>query len=73
MNRQGFTSQEIIRNTDGSFTIRIGPRARYGNWLPSGGVESYILVLRLYDTPVGAATRAGREARMPKIIARDCA
>lgn len=73
VNRQGFTSQEIIRNTDGSFTIRIGPRARYGNWLPSGGVESYILVLRLYDTPVGAATRAGREAPMPKITARDCA
>lgn len=73
VNRHGFTSQEIIRNTDGSFTIRIGPRARYGNWLPSGGIEHYMLVLRLYDTPVGAATRAGREAPMPAITAKDCA
>jgi hypothetical protein len=73
MNRHGFTSQEIIRNTDGSFTIRIGPRARYGNWLPTGGVERYVLVLRLYDSPVGVATRAGREAPMPSVTARECA
>jgi hypothetical protein len=72
VNRYGFTSQEIIRNADGTFTIRMGPRARYGNWLPTGGVERYMLVLRLYDTPVGAATRAGREAPMPSITAREC-
>jgi hypothetical protein len=73
INRYAFTSQEIIRSSDGSFTIRIGPRARYGNWLPTGGVGRYILVLRLYDTPVGVATRAGREAPMPAITARECA
>ena len=73
INRYAFTSQEIIRSSDGTFTIRIGPRARYGNWLPTGGVERYILVLRLYDTPVGVATRAGREAPMPAITARACA
>ena len=72
VNRHGFTSQEIIRNNDGTFTIGIGPRARYGNWLPTGGVENYTLVLRLYDTPVGVATRAGREAPMPAIVARSC-
>jgi hypothetical protein len=71
--RHGFTSQEIIRNNDSSFSIRIGPRARYGNWLPSGGIGHYILVLRLYNTPVGAATRAGREAPMPQITTRECA
>ena len=73
VSRYSFTSQEILRNNDGSFTIRIGPRARYGNWLPTGGIEHYILVLRLYDTPVGVATRAGREAPMPSITARECA
>lgn len=73
INRHGFTSQEIIRSSDGSFTIRLGPRARYGNWLPTGGVDRYILVLRLYDTAVGVATRAGREAPMPAIMARECA
>ncbi len=67
LGRHGFTSQELIRNQDGSFEITIAPRARAGNWLPTGGVERYILVLRFYDTPVGIATRAGREAPMPSI------
>jgi hypothetical protein len=46
---------------------RVAPRARYGNWLPTGGVDSYMLVLRLYDSPVGVATRAAREAPMPAV------
>ena len=66
-NRYGVTSQEIMRHADGSFEITIAPRARPGNWLPTAGVERYVLVLRLYDTPVGVATRAGREAPMPSI------
>jgi hypothetical protein len=70
--RQGFTSQEIIRKADGSFEITVGPRARPGNWLPTGGVEKYLLVLRLYDTPVGMATRTGRDAPMPSLAKRAC-
>jgi hypothetical protein len=70
--RQGFTSQEIIRRSDGTFEITVGPRARPGNWLPTGGVERYVLVLRLYDTPIGVATRTGRDAPMPSITARAC-
>ena len=70
--RQGFTSQEVIRRADGTFEITVGPRARPGNWLPSGGVDRYLLVLRLYDTPVGVATRTGREAPMPSIARRTC-
>jgi hypothetical protein len=72
LNRQGFTSEEIIRGTDGSFAVQIAPRARPGNWLPTGGVERYLLILRLYDTPVGVATRSGREAPMPSIVTRTC-
>jgi hypothetical protein len=70
--RHGFTSQEIVRRADGSFDITVGPRARPGNWLPTGGVEKYVLALRLYDTPVGVATRSGRDAPMPAIIRRRC-
>jgi hypothetical protein len=70
--RYGFTSQEIIRRADGSFELMIGPRARPGNWLPTGGVERYVLVLRLYDTPIGMATRSGRDAPMPAITQRPC-
>jgi hypothetical protein len=72
LERQGFTSQELIRNPDGSFEITAAPRARAGNWLPTGGAERYILALRLYDTPVGIATRAGREAPMPSITQGSC-
>ena len=39
------------------------PRARSGNWLPTGGIERYLLLLRLYDTPVGIAHQ--KRARDP--------
>lgn len=70
--RSGFTSQELIRAHDGSIEVTIAPRARAGNWLATGGVERYVLMLRLYDTPVGIATRAGREAPMPTITIGAC-
>jgi hypothetical protein len=72
INRYGFTSQEIVRHADGSFEIVVAPRANPGNWLPTGGVERYILVLRLYDTAVGVSTKAGREVPMPAIKTRSC-
>jgi hypothetical protein len=72
LNRQGFTSQELIRNLNGTFDVTVSPRARSGNWLPTGGAERYVLALRLYDTPVGIATRAEREAPMPAIKEGNC-
>ena len=72
VSRYGFTSQEIVRNADGSFEIAVGPRANPGNWLPTGGVERYGLVLRFYDTAVGVSTRAGREVPMPSVSTRGC-
>jgi hypothetical protein len=72
VHRHGFTSQEIVRSADGSFRIAVGPRAEPGNWLPTGGIERYILALRFYDTSVGVATKEGREVPMPAITARSC-
>jgi hypothetical protein len=72
VNRYGFTSQEIVRMADGNFEIVVAPRASAGNWLPTGGVDRYILVLRLYDTAVGVSTRAGKEVPMPAIKTRNC-
>lgn len=71
-NRYGFTSQEIVRHADGSFEIVVAPRANPGNWLPTGGVDRYELVLRLYDTAVGVSTKAGREVPMPDVTTRSC-
>lgn len=72
LGRNGFTSQEIVRTPGGTFEITTGPRPRSGNWLPTTGLQRYVLILRLYDTPVGAATRAGREAPMPAITQKAC-
>ena len=72
LDRQGFTSHELIRNQDGSFEITVAPRTRAGNWLPTGGIERYALMLRLYDTPVGVATRTQRDAPMPQIATVGC-
>ena len=71
-NRYGFTSQEIVRRSDGTFEIVVSPRASAGNWLPTGGVERYELILRLYDTAVGVSTKAGREVPMPDVMTRSC-
>jgi hypothetical protein len=72
VNRYGFTSQEMVRRAEGSFQIAVSPRATTGNWLPTGGVDRYVLILRLYDTAVGVSTRAGREAPMPNVTTRSC-
>ena len=72
LDRQGFTSEELVRHQDGNFEITVAPRARPGNWLPTGGVERYILVMRFYDTSVGVATRAEREAPMPSVKTGGC-
>jgi hypothetical protein len=72
LQRYGFTSQEIVRGADGGFEIRIASRSRSGNWLPTGGIERYALMLRLYDTPVGVATRTQRDAPMPQIATVGC-
>ena len=57
---------------DGAFEIRVAARSRAGNWLPTGGIERYALMLRLYDTPVGVATRTQRDAPMPSIATVGC-
>jgi hypothetical protein len=70
--RQSFTSQEIVRRADGSFEIVMAPRANPGNWLPTGGIERYVLALRFYDTSVGVSTKEGREIPMPVLRTRGC-
>jgi hypothetical protein len=72
LGRHGFTSQEVARKPDGTIDISIAPRARAGNWLPTGGIERYILVMRFYDTSIGVASRTGRETPMPAVRVVSC-
>lgn len=72
LKRHGFTSQEVIRKSDGAIDISVAPRARAGNWLPTGGAERYMLVMRFYDSPIGVASSTGRETPMPSVKVRSC-
>jgi hypothetical protein len=70
--RHGFTSHEIVRHADGSFEIILAPRTHPGNWLPTGGIEHYILDLRFYDTSIGVSAKERREVPMPAVTTRGC-
>jgi hypothetical protein len=72
IDRHGFTSEEIVRDIDGRFVITAAPLARPGNWLPTGGTDKFVLVWRLYDTPIGVATRTTKEGPMPAVVRKGC-
>ncbi len=72
IDRHSFTSDEIVRGGDGSFAITVAPLARPGNWLPTGGVDKFVLVLRLYDTPIGVSTGTTKEGPMPAVVRKSC-
>ncbi len=73
IDRHGFTSAEVVREANGSFAIAVGPRVRSGNWLPSGGTEQFVLVWRLYDTPIGVTSLTTKEGPMPTVVRGGCA
>jgi hypothetical protein len=72
IDRHSFTSDEIVRDSDGGFAITVAPLARPGNWLPTGGADKFVLVLRLYDTPIGVSTGTTKEGPMPAIVQKGC-
>jgi hypothetical protein len=72
IDRHSFTSDEIVRGGDGSFAITVAPLARPGNWLPTGGADKFVLVLRLYDTPIGVSTGTTKEGPMPSVVRKGC-
>lgn len=70
--RGGFTSPEVVWNRDGTLDVLLGPRARPGNWLPTGARERIALTLRLYDTPVGLASSTSDAPEMPRLVTERC-
>ena len=72
VDRHSFTSDEIVRDNSGNFAITVAPLARPGNWLPTGGVDKFVLVLRLYDTPIGVSTGTTKEGPMPSVVRKGC-
>lgn len=65
--RHGFTSAEVLWTPDAHVDIVLAPRARSGNWIPTGGRERIEVVLRLYDAPLGIGGRSIDKLEMPAI------
>lgn len=45
-------SGEILRKTDGNFTVSVSRQPQPGNWIRIAGNGSFQVVLTLYDTPL---------------------
>ena len=71
-NRYGFTSAEVLWKPDANVEIVLAPRARSGNWIPTGGRENVSAVFRLYDAPVGLGGRSANTLEMPAIWQELC-
>jgi hypothetical protein len=70
--RYGFRSTEVARDAGGGFAITVSAAAHAGNWLPIGTKGAFALVLRLYDSPVGATAGAIDKNAMPHIAREAC-
>jgi len=70
--RYGFSSVDVLRREGGAFAINIARNARSGNWLSPGEARKFILLLRLYDTPLDIEARPDPDA-FPKIVKLKCA
>lgn len=71
--RTGYTSTEILRETDGRFAISLSPEVQPGNWLPMPRPRGPVrLALRLYDTPVAASVGSLDRDSLPAIERVEC-
>jgi hypothetical protein len=52
--RFGFTSRDVIRAADGTVEVVVGPTARPGNFVPTTGLASTVLTLRIYSPAIAA-------------------
>ncbi|MGE4373300.1 MAG: DUF1214 domain-containing protein [Xanthobacter sp.] len=71
--RYGFTSSEVLYRPDGAVEMVLSPRARPGNWLPTGARTRLQLALRLHDAPFAFLSEAddGGSA-LPSIVQEHC-
>ncbi len=70
--RNAISSVEIVRDQDGRFEVVMASAARAGNWLPIATVESFQLMLRLYDATGSAAAGVMAREQMPAITKGSC-
>jgi hypothetical protein len=69
--RYGFSSVDVLRREGGAFTVSVARNARPGNWLSPGDARKFILLLRLYDTPLDVEAKP-RPDSFPRIVKLKC-
>lgn len=70
--RYGFSSVDVLRREGGGFQLVIARNARAGNWLSPGEARKFVLMLRLYDTPLDVDARPDPNS-FPRIVKLKCA
>ncbi|GGE36961.1 membrane protein [Agaricicola taiwanensis] len=60
--RHALTSVELLRRENGNFIVNVANGAQAGNWIATPESGPFLLVLRLYDTPLAAGPSAGAVA-----------
>jgi hypothetical protein len=59
--RQSFNSTELTRDAKGGLAITVASAVQPGDWLPAPANAEFVLLLRLYDTPIGAGASVTAE------------
>lgn len=70
--RYGYSSVDVLRKEGGAFEIDVARDARPGNWLSPGQAEGFVVMLRLYDTPLDIDSNPDPNS-FPKIVKLGCA
>ena len=70
-NPSSIVSRSIVRQSDGSFDLQLGPKFAPQNWLKTSGEGRFELILRLYDTPL-TSTSGIVDTKMPAITLLGC-
>jgi hypothetical protein len=69
--RSSFNSTELTRDVKGGFSITVAAQVQPGDWLPAPTNGNFVLILRLYDTPIGAGASV-MSAQVPAISRLAC-
>jgi hypothetical protein len=70
--RYGYSSVDVLRSEGGAFEIDVAREARPGNWLSPGETKDFVVMLRLYDTPLDIGSAPDPNS-FPKIVKLGCA
>jgi hypothetical protein len=70
--RHAFSSGDIMREADGRVVITLGSSVQPGSWLPIAAGQPFVLVLRLYDTTIGAISGGRSAPELPALLRNGC-